>query len=103
MVGLNETFWFQHRVRGGGNFDGPRMSRYLAAPTPEALYNRLKDDGISHVAVFAPAPPPTSDAKKLEERETTLTPGAQRALALMLDRFAASVEARGNATLFTLK
>jgi len=58
VVGLNETFWFAHRVRGCGNFDGPRMSRYLEAPTPEALYGRLRADGITHVAVFAPPPPP---------------------------------------------
>jgi hypothetical protein len=102
VVGLNETFWFAHRVRGGGNFDGPRMSRYLEAPTPEALYNRLRGDGITHVAVVAP-PAPTADEKKMEERETTLSPAAQRALALMLDRFAASVVARERATLFTLR
>jgi hypothetical protein len=102
VVGLGETFWFKRSVRGGGNFDGPRMSRYLTAPTPEALYNRLRGDGISHVAVFAPAAP-TKDEKKLEERETVLQPEAQRALALMLDRFAQSVEARGNSALFTLK
>jgi hypothetical protein len=102
VIGLNETFWFAHRVRGGGNFDGPRMSRYLQAPMPEALYNRLRADGITHVAVFAP-PPPSKDAKKNEERETALSPEAQRALALMLDRFAASVTARGVSTLFTLK
>ena len=102
MVGLNETFWFAHRVRGGGNFDGPRVSRYLQAPMPEALYNRLRADGITHVAVFA-TPPPSTDAKKNEERETALTPEAQRTLALMLDHFAASVTARGISTLFTLK
>ena len=102
VIGLNETFWFMHRVRGGGNFDGPRMSRYLEAPMPEALYNRLRADGITHVAVFAP-PPPSTDAKKNEERETALSPEAQRTLALMLDHFAASVTARGVSTLFTLK
>ena len=103
VVGLNETFWFAHRVRGGGNFDGPRVSRYLEAAAPEVLYNRLRGDGITHVAVFAPASPTTSDEKKIEERETNLSPAAQRALALMLDRFAASVTARANSTLFTLK
>ena len=103
VIGLNETFWFAHRVRGGGNFDGPRMSQYLEAPTPEALYNRLRGDGITHVAVVAPPPPATQDQKKTEERETALSPAAQRALALMLDHFAASVVARGNATLFTLR
>ena len=79
------------------------MSRYLDAPSAEALYSRLRADGITHVAVFAPPPPPTRDEKKIEERETALSPAAQRALALMLDHFAASVTARGNSTLFTLK
>ena len=103
VVGLGETFWFKHRVRGGGNFDGPRVSRYLTAPTAEALYNRLRGDGITHVVVFAPGPPPTKDEKKLEERSGALEPDAQRALALMLDHFAASVESRGAATLFSLR
>jgi hypothetical protein len=103
VIGLNETFWFARRVRGGGNFDGPRMSRYLEAPTAEALYNRLRGDGITHVAVFAPLPPATDNAKKIEERQTALSPGAQRALALLLDHFAASVAARDRATLFTLR
>jgi len=103
VVGLGETFWFKHRVRGGGNFDGPRVSRYLTAPTAEALYNRLRGDGITHVVVFAPGQPPTKDEKKLEERSGALEPDAQRALALMLDHFAASVESRGAATLFSLR
>jgi hypothetical protein len=103
VIGLNETFWFARRVRGGGNFDGPRMSRYLDAPTAEALYNRLRGDGITHVAVFAPLPPSTNDAKKIEERQTELSPPAQRALAQLLDHFAASVAVRERATLFALR
>lgn len=103
VVGLNETFWFARRVRGGGNFDGPRMSRYLEAPTAEVLYNRLRGDGITHVAVFAPLPPTTGEAKKIEERQTELSPAAQRALAQLLDHFAANVAARERATLFSLR
>jgi hypothetical protein len=103
VVGLNETFWFARRVRGGGNFDGPRMSRYLEAPTAEALYNRLRGDGITHVAVFAPPPPTTGDEKKIEERQTALSSAAQRTLAQMLDHFVANVAARGGTTLFTLR
>jgi len=103
VVGLNETFWFARRVRGGGNFDGPRISRYLEAPTAEALYNRLRGDGITHVAVFAPLPPTTGEAKKIEERQTELSPAAQRTLAQLLDHFAASVAARERATLFALR
>lgn len=102
VVGLNETFWFRHRVRGGGNFDGPRVSAYLDTPTPEALRERLRADGITHVAVVS-APPPTTVEKKREERETVLTAEAQRNLALTLDRYATNVTQAGNAALFTLK
>jgi len=102
VVGLNETYWFTHRVRGGGNFDGPRVSAYLTTPTPESLRAKLAHDGITHVAVIS-APPPTAEAKKVEERRTELSPEAQRALAQMLDRYAGSINSRGNATLFALR
>ena len=103
VIGLNETFWFARRVRGGGNFDGPRVSRYLEMPTPEALHARLKNDGITHVAVVAPAPPATSVAQKLAERETALSPAAQRMLAQTLDRYAYNVAPGAGATVFTLR
>ena len=103
VVGLNETFWFARRVRGGGNFDGPRVSRYLEAPTAEALYARLKHDGITHVAVVAPAAATTAVPQKLAERDTSLTPQAQRTLAQTLDHYASSVTSRGAATVFTLR
>ena len=102
IVGLSESYWFQHRVRGGGNFDGPRVSAYLDTGNVDALYTRLRHDGITHVAVIA-APPPTTDAKKVEERDTTLSDSAKRTLAQMLDRYAAGVTQRGNATLFALR
>lgn len=102
VVGLNETFWFARRVRAGGNFDSPRVSRYLEAPTPEALRERLSKDGITHVAIVT-AMPPTQVGKKQEERQTRLTPAAQKSLARMLDRYAVSVAARGQATLFALQ
>jgi len=103
VIGLNETFWFARRVRGGGNFDGPRVSRYLEMPTPEALYARLKNDGITHVAVVAPAPIATAVAQKLAERETSLSPAAQRMLAQTLDRYAYNVAPGAGATVFTLR
>jgi hypothetical protein len=102
VIGLHETFWFEHRVRGGGNFDGPRVSAYLEGATPEALRERLRGDGITHVAVIS-APPPTAVAKKVEERESALTPAAKRSLAQMLDKYAASVAQHGSAALFTLR
>jgi hypothetical protein len=103
VIGLNETFWFTRRVRGGGNFDGARVSRYLETPTPEALYARLKNDEITHVAVVAPVPATTAVAQKLAERETALSPAAQRMLAQTLDRYAYNVASGAGATVFTLK
>jgi hypothetical protein len=103
VIGLNETFWFARRVRGGGNFDGPRISRYLEMPTADALYARLKKDGITHVAVVAPAQATTAVAQKLAERETALSPAAQRMLAQTLDRYASNVAPGAGATVFTLK
>ncbi len=102
VVGLNETYWFASPVRGGGNFDGPRLSAYLDAATPEALRLRLAHDGITHVAVFT-TPPPTAVAQKLAERQTQLSKPAQRSLAQMLDMYASSISAHPSVTLFTLK
>ena len=102
VVGLNETYWFARPVRGGGNFDGVRVSRYLDLPNTAALRERLRRDGITHVAVIT-VPVTTKDAIKREERQTTLSPAAQKMLAEMLDRYASNVVSRGNATLFTLQ
>jgi hypothetical protein len=102
VIGLNETFWFSRRVRAGGNFDGPRVSRYVEAPTEEALRLRLERDGITHIAVVAAAVP-TRVGTKQDERITRLTPAAQKSLARLLDRYAVSVASRGGATLFALR
>src|ERR1051325_10860049 len=89
VVGLNETYWFERRVRGGGNFDGERVSHYLEAATPDALRLRLAKDGITHIAVFN-LPLPTEVARKAEERQTTLSPAARKSVAELLDHYAAS-------------
>lgn len=102
VVGLGETYWFAKRVRGGGNFDGPRISRYLDLPAPEAVRERLRADGITHVAIVT-VPLATQVEQKREERQTTLSPEAQRMLAQTLDHYAATVTSRGNVTLFTLR
>ncbi|MBV9494595.1 MAG: hypothetical protein JOZ54_10145 [Acidobacteria bacterium] len=102
VVGLNETYWFERRVRGGGNFDGERVSHYLESPTPDALRLRLGKDGITHVAIFN-LPVPTEVASKTTERETLLSPGARKSVAELLDRYASSVTSRGDVTLFTLR
>lgn len=102
IIGISETGAFERRVRGGGNFDGPRISAYLATPTPEALREQLRRDGITHVAVIS-APPITKNAKKLEERQTALEPRAQRMLAQTLDRYASSITPGPDTALFTLR
>jgi hypothetical protein len=102
LIGHGETYWFARRIRGGGNFDGPRVSRYLELPTPEALRERLRADGITHVAIVTPAIA-TEVEEKREERQTTLSPAAQRMLAQTLDRYASNMTSRGNATLFALR
>jgi hypothetical protein len=102
LVGLGETYWFAHKVRGGGNFDGPRISRYLTVPAADALHERFRADGITHVAIVT-VPIATQVEEKREERQTNLSPEAQRMLAQTLDRYAASVMSKGNVTLFTLR
>jgi len=103
VIGTGESFWFSRRVRAGGNFDSERISAYLATPTPDALRERLLAEGITHIAIITVTAPPTQVAQKIEERQTRLTPAAQRMLSQFLDRYAASVTARGNATLFMIK
>ena len=102
VIGETETYWFAHPVRGGGNFDGPRVSRYLEVPTPEALHARLREDGITHVALLT-TPPMTNAPRKKEERQTTLSPAAQRMLAQLLDRYATNMTTRGTTVLFALR
>jgi hypothetical protein len=102
IVGLNETYWFAKPVRGGGNFDGARVSQYLDAPAPEILRDRLRRDGITHVAIVT-VPAPLKAGHRHDERSTTLSPTAQQTLAATLDRYAANVISRGSATLFTLR
>lgn len=103
VVGLNETYWFAYPVRGGGNFDGPRVSAYLDMPTSEALHTKLIRDGVTHVAVFGAVAPNTNVAQKVAERQTLLTKSAQRSLAQMLDMYASNIESHPSVTLFTLK
>jgi hypothetical protein len=88
VVGHAATFWFSRPVRGG---DGEALSRYLAAPAPEALREKLRRDGITHVAVLSSTPP------------VRLSADAQRMLAQTLDREASSVATRGADSLFTLR
>jgi hypothetical protein len=102
VVGHSEMFWFTRPVRGGGNFDGPRISKYLEAHTPEALRERLRRDGITHVVIMR-APLATKVEQKQHERQTALSPLAQKTLARTLDRYADGLTPLEGATLFALR
>lgn len=102
VVGIQETYWFERRVRGGGNFDSERMSRYLETANPDILRARLAHDGITHVAFIA-TDPHTRVARKVEERQTELSEAAGRNLGAMLARYGRSRSTNGDATLFALK
>lgn len=79
VVGSLELFWFEHDVRGGGNFDGTRVARYLDLPD-DALWSRLSADGITHIAVLQSGVRVgrASSDIKVRERETVLTPEQAR-------------------------
>ncbi|MGA7617596.1 MAG: hypothetical protein WBX15_20715 [Thermoanaerobaculia bacterium] len=51
VIGLNEIYWFSHQVRGGGNFDSPRMAEILDAPDAIALRDKLRRSGFTHVMI----------------------------------------------------
>jgi hypothetical protein len=102
VLGVQELFWFDHEVRGGGNNDGARVAAYLRAGDPQRLRDRLRRDGITHVAldrglVLAPSP----DFKR-HERETLLDPQTAETLAdfLLTQRL---VAAKGSMMVFELK
>ncbi len=54
VLGIHELYAVQHRVRGGGNFDGPRVARYLSATDAATLVARFRGDEFTHVAVCSP-------------------------------------------------
>lgn len=105
IIGIQETFWFSHRVRGGGNFDGPRIASYLSEPDPTALSRKLRHDSLTHLAlardgvrVGLPSPD-----RKLQEKETVLSDEAVRRLADFLSRFAVEEATNGVTTIYRLK
>jgi len=93
VVGMSETYWFARPVRAAGPFDGPRLASYVDVPVPEALRDRFRRDGITHVAIVTLGDTP----------QTTLPPAAQKMLAQTLDRFSGTVTTRGGTALFTLR
>ena len=52
VLGLQRLYWFSRSVRGGGNFDGPRVAAFLDAGSAAELRERFRRDGITHVAIF---------------------------------------------------
>lgn len=105
IVGIQETFWFSHPVRGGGNFDGPRIARYLSHSEPAALSRKLRRDSLTHLAlarygvrVGLPSPD-----RKLQEKETVLSAEEVRRLADFLSRFAVEEATNGATTIYRLK
>ncbi len=87
VIGLAKTGWFTHRVRGGGDFDGPRVAAFLRADTPAALRDRLRLAGISHLAVFRNLLVVSDDAPAAET-STVLPVRTAVLLHAMLDQYA---------------
>lgn len=105
VIGAQELFWFSKPVRGGGNFDGRVMARYLAADSPAALHAKLARDGFTHVAIFSSGVVVGEEPRDVKQRErvTTLPVGTARTLQRMLQRHADFVDERGNAAVFVLR
>lgn len=106
VIGINELFWFPGRVRGGGNFDSPRMSAYLERASSRDLRDALRADRISHLLLYGPgvvvgrAP---SHPRKEAERETWLSPAAAQRLRELLQAFATPIAEREGARVFELR
>lgn len=100
VLGAQELFWFDRRVRGGGNFDGPRLSAYLA----ESDAARMRRDGFTHVAMITDGlrVRPSGDIRR-RERETVLDDRAAANLTRLIGRDARLVARNGSATLFALQ
>lgn len=105
IVGIQETFWFSHPVRGGGNFDGPRIARYLSEGDPAALSRKLRRDSFTHLALARDGVRiglPSPD-RKLQEKETVLSGEEVRQLGEFLSRFAVEDATNGTTTIYRLK
>ena len=101
VLGVNELFWFSHRVRGGGNFDANRISHYLSSD----LGTRLREDQITHVAVVGDGlrvGAPANLSKKEEERITMLNPDAAIRLREFLQTSARLLASRGNSAIYAV-
>jgi hypothetical protein len=80
VLGVQELFWFRGDVRGGGNFDSPRIAEYLDAP-PDELLDRLRGDGMTHLLLYEnriSVGPPSSDRSTQQRSLTMSRDGALR-------------------------
>lgn len=98
VVGLNTLYWFDSPVRGGGNFDGPRMNAYLEQ---NDLLGQLKRDGITHVAVFDRGL--FEDDPLRRERTTRLTTRAVTNLYLAVTQHGTTVAQEPQRHLYALR
>lgn len=102
VIGIQELFWFDRIVRGGGNFDGPRIAAYLDAGDAERLRERLRRDGITHVVLDRGlVSKPSADIKR-RERETFLDATTMETLVALLQQ-QTIVAAKGPIFIFELK
>lgn len=102
VIGTSELFWFSREVRGGGNFDGPRVASLIRDPR---LLERLRDEGITHLALFRGGLS-GADAQldpKQEERTTRLDSVAAASLDRLLDEQARKVGNAGDAALYEIR
>ncbi|MGK2857990.1 MAG: hypothetical protein ACSLFQ_12360, partial [Thermoanaerobaculia bacterium] len=79
VLGTNEIFWFSRPVLGGGNADGPRISRWLGTGD---LDRKIAAEGVTHVAVFPQQLASEIDPldRRAAERATVLDESAAEAL-----------------------
>jgi hypothetical protein len=105
VVGISQTYYFDHRVRGGGDFDGARMARYLSVPDAEALRARLRNEGFTHLAVFRPTlvTPERASTGLRAELETVLTPEAMNAFQSFLAKHAVLLASEASCELYALR
>ncbi|MFN2441227.1 MAG: hypothetical protein ABR517_00950, partial [Thermoanaerobaculia bacterium] len=95
VIGTNEIFWFSRPILGGGNADGPRISRWLGAGD---LDRKIAAEGVTHVAVFPQRLASDIDPgdRQAAERATVLDESAAKALRQLLAERGTEI-ARGEA------
>ena len=104
VIGVQELFFFDKPVLGGGNFDGPRIDRYLGAESVAALAARMRRDGITHLAMFPDGlRGEGQDNRKIEERVTRLSQPSAALLRELLSSHAIPAADIDGAMLFRLR